>query len=132
MRSRTRQRATARGVPRVLSRVLGTLLRMTHHTSDAPAGQLVHDPVLALVRSHLESPVAGPAGLARDEALAEIQRHPAVLVDTALQLAELCAVLAEAVGDRLGRGPVDLVETYRGLLRMVDDERPTLRLIGAS
>jgi hypothetical protein len=94
-----------------------------------------HDPVLALVRSHLE-PAVGGAELhgrsARDQALAEIQRHPAVLVDTALQLAELCAALAEAVGDRLGRRPAELVDTYRGLLRMVDDDRPPLRLLGAS
>jgi hypothetical protein len=68
----------------------------------------------------------------RDQALAEIQRHPAVLVDTALQLAELCAALAEAAGDRLGRGPAELVETYRGLLRMVADERPPLRMVDAS
>ncbi|MEO7982108.1 MAG: hypothetical protein ABI807_14595 [Sporichthyaceae bacterium] len=90
-----------------------------------------HDPVLALVRSHLDAAPAGAARQARDEALAEIQRHPAVLVDTALQLAELCAALAEAAGDRLGRAPVEVAETYRELLRMVADERPTLRLLGA-
>ncbi len=109
----------------VLSRVTGTLPGMTH---DA------HDPVLALVRSHLD-PAAHDAHVARgarDDALAEIQRHPAVLLDTALQLAELCAALAETAGDRLGRSPAELVETYRGLLRMVADDRPVLRLLGAS
>jgi hypothetical protein len=88
------------------------------------------DPVLALVRSHLEPPGAG--AIRRDDALAEVQRHPAVLVDTLLQLAELCATLAEAAADSLGRPPSDVLETYRGLLRMVADDRPTLRLLGAS
>ncbi len=99
-----------------MSRVLGTLPDMTH------------DPVLALVRSQLD---AVPAGAGHD-ALADVQRHPAVLVDTVLQLAELCAALAEAAADRLGRPPAEVVETYRGLLRMVADERPPLRLLGAS
>jgi hypothetical protein len=91
-----------------------------------------HDPVLALVCSHLQPAVGEGVRTGRDQALAEIQRHPAVLVDTALQLAELCAALAEAAGDRLGRGPAELVETYRGLLRMVADERPPLRMVDAS
>jgi hypothetical protein len=100
---------------------------------DMHSSSAAHDPVLALVRSHLQPAPGDDAGLgARDQALAEIQRHPAVLVDTALQLAELCAALAEAAGDRLGRGPAELVDTYRGLLRMVADERPTLRMVGAS
>jgi hypothetical protein len=91
-----------------------------------------HDPVLTLVRSHLEPAVGDDARSGRDEALAEVQRHPAVLVDTVLQLAELCAALAEAAGDRLGRGPAELVETYRGLLRMVANDRPALRMVDAS
>jgi hypothetical protein len=119
----------------VLSRGRSTLLGMTSDTPHPLDAGSKHDPVLALVRSHLDpGPGADPgaARRARDEALAEIQRHPAVLVDTALQLAELCAALAEAVGDRLGRRPAELVETYRGLLRMVDDDRTPLRLVGVS
>ncbi len=83
---------------------------------------MTSDPVLALVRSHL-----GPDG-DRTSVLAEIQRHPAVLLDSVLQLAELCAALAEVAGDRLGRPPGEVVETYRSLLRMVADDRPVLRL----
>ncbi len=97
---------------------------MTHDT---------HDPVLDLVRGHLDDTLADDGARAgREQALAEIQRHPAVLLDTALQLAELCAALADAAGDRLGRSPAELVETYRGLLRMVANDRPTLRMVDAS
>jgi len=109
---------------------------MTHDavaTSPITARAIAHDPVLALVRSHLppSSPPASEVDCrrVRDQALADIQRHPAALVDSVLQLAELCAALAEAAGDRLGRGPAELVETYRGLLRMVADERPTLQVV---